>query len=222
METPDNAGAGAPEAGDTTAGSIDLSPVLSRVEELAGQVGEFTERFGQWEQGQQPDPEPEPDYWQQLYGEPDPEPEQPQPQQLNPDMLRQALQAELEQAVGPLQAEIAQLRNGRNLDQLMRDHPELQDPDVRRATGEKAREEADRISQAYGPEIGGLLTNSPEFIALVRKAMVADQYAAGEVPAGGETPALESAGNANPAGGEQPSIVAQVMAQRRELPKGFR
>lgn len=209
---PDQAGAPV-EAGEANTSSVDFSPVLSRVEELASGLGDMRAQFEQ--HFSQPEAEPE-DPWAALYGdEPEPEPEP----SLNIDALRQALQAEVQGALGPLSQQLAQLQTQNDLARLQQDFPELQDPEIRAATGQQARSLAEQIA---GPENAGLLTNNREFIALVRKAMVADQHAASEVPAGDAPNPLE-AGGAIPAGQQQdePSIAQQVLAGRKNLPRGL-
>lgn len=213
METPDQAGAPAEgTATETSSPSIDFSPVLSRVDELASGLGSLRDEFSQ--HFQQPESEPD-DPWASLYGEPEPEPE-PEPA-LNVDALRQALQSEVQGALGPLADQLAQLQSQNDLARLRQEFPELQDPEVAKETGLHARTLAEQI---VGADNVSVLTNNPGFISLVRKAMVADQHAASEVPAGGPQ-SLES-GGAIPAGQQdEQSIVQQVMANRRVLPKGL-
>jgi hypothetical protein len=211
VETPDQAGA-VEAAETTTSPSIDFSPVLSRVEELAGSVNNIQEQFSRFNQPEEAEPE---DPWASLYGEePDPEPEPA----LNIDALRGALGQEMQGLLAPLQQELSELRTSRDLAQLKQEFPELSDPDVAKATGQQAR----ALAESIAGDNAGLLTSNPAFIGLVRKAMVADQNAAGEVPAGGDATTLE-AGGAVLAGQQedQPSIARQVLANRRSLPRGL-
>ncbi len=213
METPEQAGAPVEGAAKETSSNVDFSPVLSRVEELANSVNE---RFGQIEQHFQPEEAEPEDPWASLYGE-EPEPE-PEPA-LNVDALRQALQAEVQGAVSPLMQQLAQLQTQNDLAQLRQEFPELQDPEVAKETGQQARSLAEQI---VGADNASVLTNNPGFIGLVRKAMVADQHAASEVPAGDAPNTLEG-GGAIPPGQQQdqPSIAQQVLANRRTLPRGL-
>lgn len=218
MEAPDSAAA--PEAGAAETSQIDFSPVLDRFEELAGQVGGLNDRFTEHFQPQQ-EPE-ERDPWADLYGEPE-EPEPEQAPALNVDALREALNSQVSQAVGPLQQQLAQMQAANDLASLRTDFPELADPAVAKATGEYARQMAEGIlaSQGYDRELASVLTNSKDFISLAHRAMAAERNAAGEVPAGGEQHQLEPGGSVPAGQEEQPSIVAQVMASRRSLPRGL-
>lgn len=213
METPDQAGTPVEGAATETSSSVDLSPVLSRVEELASGLGDMRSQFEQ--HFAQPEAEPE-DPWSALYGEPEPEPEPESA--LNVDALRQALQSEVQSAVSPLMDQLAQLQSQNDLARLRQEFPELADPEVAKETGLAARTLAEQI---VGAESAGVLTNNAGFISLVRKAMVADQHAASEVPAGGDPNTLESGGAVPGGQQEQTSIAQQVLANRKSLPKGL-
>lgn len=213
METPEQAGAPVEGAAiESSAPSVDFSPIESRMNELASGLGDMRSMFEQHFQPQQEEPE---DPWASLYGE-EPEPD-PEPA-LNVDALRQALQAEVQQSLGPLHEQLAALQSQNDMARLTQDFPELNDPEIRKETGQAARALAEQIA---GAESAHVLTSNREFISLVRKAMVADQHAASEVPAGGDPNTLESGGGLPGGQQDEPSIVQQVLANRRSLPKGL-
>jgi hypothetical protein len=200
--------------------AVDTSAITDRVEQLASQFGTMQQLIeSRLPEPSQPEPEEDPDPWAALLGEEDPEPQGPEfdPRQLQ-QIVNQAIEQGIEQRVGPLQDQLSQLTTQQNLDGLYQKYPDLKDPETRQATGQAARELAERI---VGPEHASVLTNSPEFIANVHEARVGRQHAAGEVPATGDTTQLEGGGGAAPGTGEQPNIVQQVMQARRSLPKGF-
>jgi hypothetical protein len=200
--------------------AVDTSAITDRVEQLASQFGTMQQLIeSRLPEPSQPEPEEDPDPWAALLGEEDPEPQGPEfdPRQLQ-QIVNQAIEQGIEQRVGPLQDQLSQLTTQQNLDGLYQKYPDLKDPETRQATGQAARELAERI---VGPEHASVLTNSPEFIANVHEALVGRQHAAGEVPATGDTTQLEGGGGAAPGTGEQPNIVQQVMQARRSLPKGF-
>jgi hypothetical protein len=210
---------GSTEAAEETPG-VDTSAITDRVEQLASQFGTMQQLIeSRLPEPSQPEPEEDPDPWAALLGEEDPEPQGPEfdPRQLQ-QIVNQAIEQGIEQRVGPLQDQLSQLTTQQNLDGLYQKYPDLKDPETRQATGQAARELAERI---VGPEHASVLTNSPEFIANVHEALVGRQHAAGEVPATGDTTQLEGGGGAAPGTGEQPNIVQQVMQARRSLPKGF-
>jgi hypothetical protein len=200
--------------------AVDTSAITDRVEQLASQFGTKQQLIeSRLPEPSQPEPEEDPDPWAALLGEEDPEPQGPEfdPRQLQ-QIVNQAIEQGIEQRVGPLQDQLSQLTTQQNLDGLYQKYPDLKDPETRQATGQAARELAERI---VGPEHASVLTNSPEFIANVHEALAGRQHAAGEVPATGDTTQLEGGGGAAPGTGEQPNIVQQVMQARRSLPKGF-
>jgi hypothetical protein len=200
--------------------AVDTSAITDRVEQLASQFGTMQQLIeSRLPEPSQPEPEEDLGPWAALLGEEEPEPQGPEfdPRQLQ-QIVNQAIEQGIEQRVGPLQDQLSQLTTQQNLDGLYQKYPDLKDPETRQATGQAARELAERI---VGPEHASVLTNSPEFIANVHEALVGRQHAAGEVPATGDTTQLEGGGGAAPGTGEQPNIVQQVMQARRSLPKGF-
>lgn len=212
---------GAPEAGETP--EVDYSPVVDRVGQLVN------DRLGQFQQdilsrlpsNEEPEPEPD-DPWAGLLGEPDPEPE---PAGLDPQALQHAVQQAIEQGIeqrlGPVYEQIDTLRTTHDLGLLYEQHPDLKDPEVRKATGEAVQQLAAGIEQRYGAEVAQALANDPDIIATVHRSLAGAQNAAAEVAATGGAAQLEGGGGASP-NVEQPNIVQQVMDARRSLPKGFR
>lgn len=215
-ETAPDSGTPTEGATETTTTAPDFSPVYDRVDQLAGDLSTLREDIlGRLPEPEQPQAE---DPWAALLGETeDPEPAP----QLNIDALRQAFRSELEQELSVRDAEIAHLRTTHDLQSLLEQHPDLKDPEVRKATGEAARATAEQISQQYGPEFAAALTNNPGFIALVHQAQAGQRAAAAEVAATGDPTQLEGGGGAAPGQTEQPNIVQRVMQQRRQVPKGF-
>lgn len=218
MSDATQADTGAQEGGSE---ATDTNPVLDRVEQLAGDLGSLGESV-QSILGRLPEPQAEAeqetdDPWSHLFDEPEQEAEQAPA--LNVEALRQAFRAELEQELSVRDQEIAHLRTTHDLQSLLEKHPDLKDPEVRRETGTRAREIAE---QMFGAEHASVLTNNPDFIALVHQAQAGQRAAAAEVAADSDTTQLEGGGGVAPGGVEQPSIVARVMQNRRSIPKGFR
>lgn len=207
---------GTPEAGETE--GVDTSAISDRVDQLAGQFGQFQQLIeSRLPEPSAPEPEEEPDVWAPFFSDEETEPE-PQGPAFDPAALQQAVEAAIAQRLGPVQDQLTQLRTNHDLNALYERYPDLKEPETRQRTGQAARELAESI---VGPEHASVLTNSPEFIANVHEALVGRERAAGEVPATGDTTQLEGGGGAAPGSVEQPNIVQQVMQARRGLPKGF-
>lgn len=224
---------GAP-ASESTSSEPDYAPVMDRLTELAGQVGELHSGFQQFQQAQQPPPEADPDPWTALFGEPDQDPNlapEPQQPQLDPNALQAAMQQAIQQANAPLQQQLQALQMERATAQLYQQIPQLAQvpeshPDY--AAHEAARTQtAQRVQQAlasYPPEVAQILQNDPNYIATIFKAAEAESAARAQVPAGGDVPSLEAAGGAHPGGnGEQALPTDQIYGQvPAAMPKGFR
>lgn len=213
-------GTPAPESTpDAPSGGADLSPIMDRMEQLAGSIGEIQTGWQQFQQAQQP-AEEETDYWAQVFGEPEPEVEQAP--QLNQDALQNAIQHAIQQSNAPLLERLQRFEMAQGREQLYQQIPALKDPEVAQKTVEGMHK---FLSEAGAPpEIAAWMVNSPVAIAQYFKAAEAENAARAQVPAGGEVPSLETAGGATPGGdGEQPNPIDQIFGtQRAELPKGFR
>lgn len=232
-------GASTPEA---PASTFDPSPVIDRVDQLASTVGDLRDGFQQFIQAQQPAPEAQPDPWglEALYGQEqapqdpnafDPFAQQQQAPQIDPNALRQAYQADLQQHLNPLQQELQQFRVERadqrlgqiipGLANVPEGHPNFQANSENR---QKAYELVTRSLTGYPPQIAQALSADPNYIAAQWKAAEADRLAAGQAPASEAVPAIEAAGGAVPGGnGEQPNIAQTIYANREAaMPKGFR
>jgi hypothetical protein len=230
----EGAAATPPPAADPTPAAEPWAPVLDRVNELAGSVGQIGERFASFEQRlPQPEPEQQPDPWQSLI--PQEEPEQyydqygnpvdmgqfgQQQQALDPAALQQAVNAAIQQQNAPLVQQLQAMQMERGREQLYQEIPQLKDPEVARET-ERAMTEY--LQQTGAPQqVVQWMINTPKAISQFFKAAEAEKLAKAQVPAGENVPSLESAGGAVPGGdGSQPSIVEQAYANRHPYPKGF-
>jgi hypothetical protein len=214
-------GAPAPES---TTSTPDYGPVMDRLTELAGTVGELQSGFQQFTQAQAPAQE-ETDPWASLWGEQQPDPNlapEPQQPQLDPAALQNAIQHAIQQANAPLTQQLQQLQTDRAREQLYQELPQLREPE----TAQRTQEYMNKFLAANNvpPQVADWLVNSPAFIAQNFKAAEAENAARAQVPAGGEIPSLEAAGGAHPGGtGESQSPIDQIYGTRQaEIPKGFR
>jgi hypothetical protein len=215
--------AAAPDAGTPEP----WAPVQSRVDELAGGVGELTNRFDQWLQSQQPEPEPEPDPWAELMGETEPDPYQQQPQGIDPQQLQAAIQQQIQQGIQagltPLQAQMQQVQIERADQRLGQMIPALANTAENQANRQQAFQMVSAALQNYPAEHANALAADPNFISTVWKAAEADRLAAGQAPASSDVPALEAAGGALPGGnGEPPNPVKAAYENAWQLPPGLR
>jgi hypothetical protein len=202
------------------------APVQSRVDELAGGMGELTSRFDQFIQSQQPEPDPEPDPWAALMGDPEPDPYQQQPtldlQQLQ-QTVEQRIQQGIQAGLTPVQAELAEIRLNRASEQLGRMIPALADKPENVENRQQAFQLVQAALQNYSPEHANALSADPNFISTVWKAAEADRLAQGQAPAASDVPALEAAGGALPGGnGAQPDPVKSAYENAWQLPPGLR
>jgi hypothetical protein len=216
---------------EPTTSAPDLSAITDRMNELASQVGEIHSGWQEFRQAQQPPPEPEPDVWAGLFGEPQQPPEgvdqfgnpvQPAQPQMDPQAFQTAVNQAIQQANAPVVAQLQQLQLERATQQLYQQIPQLADKpenqEIRQATAERVQQSL----AAYPPEIAQALMNDPAYVATVFKAAEAEKLAQGQAPAGEHAPVLEAAGGAHPGGdGTQQSIV-ELAHQGWSLPKGFR
>lgn len=181
----------APEA---TEPSVDLNPVLERLDELARGQQEYQpllqrmqEQYGQQE-------EPEPDF-SQLYTEDPYGSQQIDPDRLN-GYLEQAIEKGVEQRLQPImegQRQIQQHLLSQEYDALAEDYPKLQDP----KEVESLRGEIGGFLQSRGlPEH---LANDPAVIETFHLAREARSRAAQEAPASSDGQVhLESSSGVNP------------------------
>lgn len=200
---------GAPAEG--TAG-LDLGPLSQRFDQMEERIGPMLERI---EQGL---PAPE-------GGEPEAGAEEGdpfagvdldalfgadgQPDPAAAEQVLQSMQAATQAAVGPLAAEVAQMRADRQAEVLTTQYPELND----QATLDwVARDAAERAHSMGDPN----LARNPGIIELVYLAGKAQRTAAQETPAGTEgAAALEGGGGAAPAPTSEDRGQAIVDAGRR-------
>lgn len=234
----EGAPASTPEA--PAAPQYDTSAIVSRMDELGQNIGQFSTRFDALEQRLPAPPEPEApvDPWAALMADPqdpnafDPygQPAVPQAPQFDP----QALQAAVNQAIAQQNAPLLQKLQAFELKQaesaLYAQIPQLKPVPPGHAdyaTNQAARQQAATLVQtalaAYPPQIAQALQNDPNFIATHWKAAEADRLAQGQAPAGGQAPSLEAAGGALPGGNSEPvNPVTQAFANRPPgLPAGF-
>ncbi len=210
------------------------APVLDRMDELAGNIGSFDQRFQALE-SRLPEPQApaEPDPWAALMGG---EPEEPQyfdqygnpvdlqPQQPAFDLnaLQQAIQHDRQQALAPLQQQLQEMQLNAAREQLLKEIPQLQDPEVANQTAQAMQAYLNEAGAP--PEVAAWLSNSPKAIGQFFKAAEAEKRAQAQVPAPADVPALEAAGGAVPGGdGSQPSYVQSAhQGAWGGLPRGFR
>jgi hypothetical protein len=211
------------EAAPAETSGPDYGPVLDRMSELAGSIDT---RFAALE-GRIPEPqaEPEEDPWAALFGEteqPEPEYQQPPAPQLDINALQQAVQQQIQQAVTPYQQQIQQIQAAQAREQLLKDVPALQDPELAQQTIDGMVQSLQQ-AQASPDFIQWALSN-PQQIKLHFEAAEARKQAAGQAPAASAVPGVESAGGAVPGGnGEQPNPVHEIFgAAAGGLPQGFR
>lgn len=227
-------GAASPEstpAADSTPAAEPWAPVLDRVNELAsgidGRFAALEQRIPQPEAPEPVDPwaalmpqDQEPETFFDQYGNPVDMSQFQQQPALDVNALRQAMQAEMQQALSPYQQQIASLQMERGREQLYQQIPQLKDPEVARET-ERAMEEYLRSTGAP-QQVAQWMINSPEAIAQFFKAAEADKLARAQVPAGETVPALESAGGAAPSGtNDQPNYVQSAFSSGFRLPPGL-
>lgn len=198
-------------------------PVSDRMNEIASSVGSLVDRFEQFEQRlPQPEQQAEPDPWAALFPE-EQEPDQYQQQQpaLDPQALQAAINAAIQQSNAPLQAQLQQMQAERAAQQLGQMIPALADTPANQANRQQAYELVQNSLQGYPTEIANALAADPNYIATQWKAAEADRLAAGQVPASGNAPTLESAGGATPGGTSENPIDQAFPAQRKALAPGF-
>jgi hypothetical protein len=221
--TPAEGAAPAP-APTESASSVDFSPVLDRVGELASTVGELQSGFQSFLQAQQPQAE-EADPWAALMGEPEQDPYQQEPQGIDLQALQQTveqrIQEGIQQGLSPLQAQMQQLTAERAREGLVAQHPQLKDPAIARET-EQGMIAAYRAAGQPDEVIQHALSN-PFLISQYIKAAEAEKLAQGQAPAANDVPVTESAGGATPGGdGTNPNPVhAAFQGRGRGLPSGF-
>lgn len=214
MEAQGGTAPAAPEGGEG-GGGIDFSPVMGQLEQLGSRLDGFQaqlEQFGQ----------PEDEVEQDAPGEFDlPDFDFAPDQGLDPQQAQQYLNSlidqrvssgvdpRLEEALGPIAAQVEQMRVERDAESLIEEFPQLADPQVAETTVQRAHELVAELG------LDPSLANNRNVVALVFKANLADQYAAGEVPVGElQQPGLEAGAGAAPGGDSGPSLQEQIVAAR--------
>lgn len=198
-------------AAEAAPAGMDLSPVLSRLDEMGP-------RFEKLEAGLQgllgpeesEDDGDEFDFAQLFGAEDDGEPEAQQQRALDPQALQALVDARTQQAIdsamGPVMAQVRSIQTGLDAEQLAAKYPALARQEVAEPVVKAARELAEKVGK---PE----LATDMGMLELIYKAQMADQYAAGEVPVGAEKGFdLERAGGAGPAQGDESNIAERVIA----------
>jgi hypothetical protein len=221
---------GAPEGTESSeAGQApDLSPLMERLDTFGQQLGQVQEQIGQqYDPGQDPNqPIPgfqpgDPAYGQQpqfdAYGNPVQgfDPNQPDPYgqgvdeygqpQFDPQAIQHMIAQGVEQAVTPLQEQIAEQRRTAEAAALEDEFPELATPEKAEAILDRAEELAAQLGH---PELG----HEPQFIRQAYLAEKASGLAAQETPAG-TTPGavLEGGGGAPPAQNEEDDTADRIV-----------
>ena len=225
-------------AAEPASSGPDLSGFNDRLDQLAGTVGQLVEGFSSWQQSNQPQAEPEANWWESLYGEQPQEPQQPQfdpytgqplqpqqqqfqqpgQQQLDPQALQNAVNQAIQQATQPLNQQLQNFQRQQALNDLTTQFPQLKDPEVAQRTQELMAQQIAHLPQ----QVQEALVWDPGFIGTVFKAAEAEKLAGAQEPAGGQPTQLETAGGAHPGGtGEDQNYVQQVMSIRPSIPKGL-
>jgi hypothetical protein len=173
--------------------------------EITQQLDQLNQRFGEvqpvldWVQQQQaaadqPEEQPEPGFEDYM----------PEDGYLDPSQLQQAIRAEAEKIAserfGPVQQEVQQIRQqlqDEQLDGLMDQYPELQDP-------QKAQQLAQQVHSFAQSRSDPSLATDPEVVAMIYLAGKAMEQAQQGVPAGDQGVHLEG-GSAQPG---QPQVDA--------------
>lgn len=212
----------APEA--APASTVD--PLSDRLTELASGIGDLTSRFSQFEERlPQPEPVAEPDPWADLFGtqdqDQDPYGQQPQQQGLDPQALQAAIQAAIQQNNAPLLQKLQNFELREAATRLGEMVPALRDTPENAQNRQQAFQIVSTALQGYPQEIAQQLMADPNFIATHWKAAEADRLSAGQAPAGGPAPTLETAGGALPGGPTEQTIDQAFPAQQKALARGF-
>jgi hypothetical protein len=205
---------GAAEAAttETAPSGFDLGPVLERFDGLESGLGGRISQIEQMLTAEDPEGPDDNEFdLSALLGE--------DAAGVDPQALEQAfgqydsraqqqLQTAIEQATAPLTQQLRELQVGRDMEALAARYPDLDNVEIARPVVDAAKELAEALGN---PDIA---VNS-KVLETIYKAQMADKYAAGEVPVGGQQQVeLERAGGAGPAATE-PNIADRLIAQRK-------
>lgn len=219
---PDEAGAAtapeaAPAAPETPAApaeqqsGVTLDRILSRVDELGSQVGEFAQRLPE------PEQEPEPDQVEQIlqqlgYEMPEEEeveePDQGVDLRQLVELLTKAQSEALRSELAPLQTQMQDQRLEAAFTDLETKYPKLvEDEDWQN----KVLDTAEALAQRAGSQE---LIENPTFLELVHKSLLADERAEQETPVDtAHRDGLEAPNGANPGATEPDVNEAQEIVQ---------
>lgn len=237
METPESAGGGGESQESGEQGSVDLSGIASRLDQMGEQ---FNERFSGIEQHvgiggepefQDPYEETQEDQGQEFfdpyqqqqapqepqYGEQQQQYQQDPQQQQEAQLqaLREFVRQEAQSLVEPLQTQQSETERYIGLSALEDTYPDLQDPEIARETLQRSLE----IGKAIG--VDRAHATHPDFVEQVYLAGRNLQGAEGETPAGvsdQDEVVLEGGGGASRAQPEPNLAEAIVNSGNRRLP----
>lgn len=231
-------GAQTTAAPDTaSAPSFDMSPVLDRVNELAGSIDT---RFGAIEQRlPQPEQPVEPNPWDDLFGPEQPlegfdqygQPAQPQQPQMDPQAFQNAVNQAIQQQNAPLLDRLQRFELQQAEQRLYEQIPQLKpvpqghaDYEANQAARTQMATLVQQATANFSPQVAQALLADPNFFVMTWKAAEADRLAQGQAPAGGNAPSLEAAGGALPGGqSANPNPVHQAMgSQAVQIASAFR
>lgn len=216
--------AAAVEGGQEQAPSgVDFSPVLERFDALAPRIERMEQQFAQFGQqqgepaGQEPAAAGE-DFDVGGLFDIDSGVDPQQAQQMLQQLVDSRTQSQLDAALAPVLEQVRGIQVGLDAEQLAAKYPALADASVAGPVVQRARELAEHAGH---PE----LATNMQFIETIYKAQMADQYAAGERPVGGEQQfELERGGGAGPgAAAEESNIADRIVAgrQKQEFWRGW-
>lgn len=211
--------AGAAEGGqgaaEQQASGFDLSPVLERLDGLVPRMESIEQHFSQQQgagqQVQQEEPAGVGDADLSGLFDIDSGLDPAAAQQLLQQVVDSRTQTQLDAALAPIMEQVRGIQTGLDAEQLAARYPALATEEGAKPVVDAARALAGQLGQ---PE----LVNNMRFIETIYKAQMADKYAAGEVPVGGEKSfELERAGGAGPqAGGDGKNIAERIVADRQK------
>ncbi len=204
------------EGAQAPAGGFDLGPVMERFDALdtglGGRIGAIEQMLtgGDEEQADEGDGEFD---LSQLFGAGD---EEDAPAGFDPAALQEAFgqydqrsQEQLQKAIAPLMEQVRNIQVGLDAEALTARYPDLGKPEIAQPVVAAAKELAEALGN---PD----LAMNTKVLETIYKAQMADRYAAGEKPVGGEQQfELERAGGAGPAAADEPNIAQRIVASRR-------
>lgn len=211
---------GGGQAEQAQAPAVDLSSVLSRVDEIGQSVGQLGERFDSFQPQAPPEQEQGSEYDDTEFDfGPGFDPEDPQQAQQWLDSLvdkraKTVAEQQMQAAVEPLMQQLDEITTEREAQTFLARYPEF--ADEQRA--EAFMDHASQVVQSLGlpDEVAGKLVSSSTFLGLVAEGARKQEAARNEVAPQEQQRTehqLEPAGGANLGGGEQDPALSIVKAR---------